>query len=466
MNPPHSLRGEEWRDLTISGHPANPQADSETLARAEEGIRRYRQRDVALRLVNRDGSPVRGLAVEVEQTRHAFAFGDQLWPLDQMVRFHEQDGDQAVYWRARFASLLNAATALCYWTEAPRNDGPKLEDFQGRLVTEPFAYCVDWAAAQGMVVKGHPLFWSIDKCVPDWVKRYDYDTQMKFAEVRVRNLVARFRGKVRIWDAVNEAMWEPAFRNLAQRSWPHIEPIAAVADYVEPVLRWCRDEDPDAVFLLNDYGMEEDYVDGAPRTQDGLAVTAALQRQRYLELVTELFRRGAPPSAIGLQSHQGKGWVSASRQMAVFDEMAQAGLPLHVTEFWAETSHLEASGRYHPAKIDDLQAGYVADILTCAFGHPAVEAFFFWGLMKAAVRWGEHSSHRLTPVYERVHDLLHNQWRTRLRLESDAGGGLQMRAFYGDYALRYRLPGGMTHGVPFTVDRQQAGPQTICLPFV
>ena len=47
-----------------------------------------------------------------------------------------------------------------------------------------------------MQVKGHPLFWSIPKCVPDWVLKYDYATRMKFAEVRVRNLVAAQRGQI------------------------------------------------------------------------------------------------------------------------------------------------------------------------------------------------------------------------------------------------------------------------------
>lgn len=454
--------GEEWRDLVIGGQQADAHAEMETLERAREGISRHRQRDVELCLLRRDGSPISGLPVEIVQINTPFPFGDQMWPLDEMARFGEWDSDRAIYWKARFAGLLNAANALCYWTEAPRNDGPKLEDFQGRTVSEHFAACVDWAAAQGLKVKGHPLFWSIDKCVPEWLKRYDYDTQMKFAEVRVRSLVARFKGKISIWDAVNEAMWEPAFRNLPQRFWPHIEPIPAIADYVEPVLRWCRDEDPDAAFLLNDYGMEEDYVSGAPRTKDGQPVTAAMQRKRYLALVEELFKRGAPPSAIGLQSHQGQGWISLAKQMAVFDEMAQAGLPLHVTEFWAETGHLKGPG----AEIERLQAEYITNILTCAFGHPAVEGFFFWGLMDSAVRWEKRSGHRLTVVYERVYDLLHNQWRTHGQAESDSGGVLRLRAFYGDYALRYRVNGQMAHGIRFTVDRQHSGPLTLCLPFI
>ena len=160
-----------------------------------------------------------------------------------MVRAGEQNSDRARYFKPLFADIFNSATALCYWTERPRNDSSKTEDFQGESRLENFAYCVDWARAAGLTVKGHPLFWPIPKAVPEWLKRYDYATQMKFLEVRVRSLVARFRGRVSIWDAVNESLWEPAFRNLPSRRWPHLDSIQEIADYVEPVLRWARECD-------------------------------------------------------------------------------------------------------------------------------------------------------------------------------------------------------------------------------
>ena len=213
------------------------------LASARAGIRRYRQREVELRVVDRTGRPLPRMVVDVVQTRQEFPFGDQLSELDAMVRAGEQNSDRARYFKHLFADIFNSATALCYWTERPRNDSSKTEDFQGESRLENFAYCVDWARAAGLTVKGHPLFWPIPKAVPEWLKRYDYATQMKFLEVRVRSLVARFRGRVSIWDAVNESLWEPAFRNLPSRRWPHLDSIQEIADYVEPVLRWARECD-------------------------------------------------------------------------------------------------------------------------------------------------------------------------------------------------------------------------------
>jgi hypothetical protein len=52
---------------------------------------------------------------------------------------------------------------------------------------------------------------------------------MKFLDVRVRNLVARFRGRVTIWDATNELLWEPPLAEQGTHHWPHLATIANIA---------------------------------------------------------------------------------------------------------------------------------------------------------------------------------------------------------------------------------------------
>lgn len=447
--------GEEWKAIAPA-HYAPTAADARVVEQARQNIVRTRMRDVTLRLLDRNHQPLAHRAVQVEQFTHAFPFGDQLWPLDRFHRFGQHEMDRALAWRARFEDVFNAATALCYWTERPLNDGPKTEERQGEPRVEGFAWCVDWARSRGMCAKGHPLFWSIPKCVPDWVQRYDVATQMRFAEVRVRNLVARFRGRVRVWDAVNEPLWEAAPKNLAQRDWPHLEPIETIADYIAPVLQWCREEDPDATYLVNDYGLEHDAARGAPKSRDGTAVTAALQRKRMLELIRTLGERGAAPDAVGMQAHTA-GWLTPTKQWAVYDELAQAGLPLHVTEFWADLDDLLAAG-VNATEAADMQAQYIADYLTCAFGHDRIDAFFFWGFMDQAITWHEHSSHTLRPMYERVRQLIRNDWHTSLSATTDSDGVVRFRGFLGDYTARTRV-GEHWHGQRFVL--QHEGPQSI-----
>ncbi len=455
---PHA-GGEEWRDLDQADAAYDPSAHADTLRAARTRIGEIRMRDVELRLVDRAGAPVVDAPVEIVQTRSAFPFGDQLWALDAMIRDGQGATGKADAWKQRFTDIFNAANNLCYWTERDRNDASKTEDRQGEPRVENFAETVDWTLAQGMLAKGHPLFWSIPKCIPEWVKRYDTATQMKFAEVRVRNLVARFKGRVRMWDAVNEPMWEPAPKNLAARQWPHIEPIADVADYIEPVLRWCREEDPDALYVINDYGMDNDAIPASPPGSDGSTVTPATQRRRFLSLMEELGTRGQPPDAIGLQSHSG--WPGHAHQWEIYDEFATAGLPLQVTEFWAHTGKLEKCGRFSREEIDTMQAEFICNFLTCAFGHPAVEAFFFWGFMGDAIRWTERSGHEEKPVFERVRQLIREEWMTRATLRTSAEGIVRFRGYLGDYTLRRPLGAGTQRGTRFEVDRVASMPLKI-----
>jgi endo-1,4-beta-xylanase len=427
-----TIGGEEWRQMDAGTLPTDDPSSRRILADARRNIERYRQRDVTLRLTDHAGQPLPNVPVKITQTRSDFPFGDQLWELDRLFRFNQHETDRGRYYRQRFAELFNAANALCYWTERSRNDGPKMEDVQGVPQLSGFEYCARWAAGEGLIVKGHPLFWSIPKCIPEWVLRYDHATRMKFAEVRVRSLVASQRGRIRLWDAVNEPLWEAAFANIDQRHWPALEPAAAIADYVQPVLAWCRQEDPAATFLINDYGLEQDPPGGAPRARDGTPVTATLQRKRMIGLVAELRQRHCPPDGIGMQAHTG-GPMSPAQQWEVYDELAETKLPLHVTEFWPsgeEPADPSARAEYH-ARVAD----YVADYLTAAFGHPAIDSFFGWGLLDHAVRWMEHSAHELRPLYHRLRQLLRETWMSRCELVSDAAGVIRFRGFFGRYTL-------------------------------
>jgi GH35 family endo-1,4-beta-xylanase len=458
------IRGEEWRRMEGAQRPYDCQASARVAARAGQRIRQIRQKDQEIILTDAQGDPLSQIKARVVQMRNEFPVGDQLWRLQEFYRFDEHETDLGFYWRHRFKNVFNSANALCYWTERPRNDGPKTEDIQGRQQLDDFAYAVDWINSENMLAKGHPLFWSIPKCVPEWVKRYDIETQYKFAEVRVRDLVSRFRGKVKMWDAVNEILWEPAFKNLNRRHWPYLETLENVTEMVARVLSWAREEDPDAKYLINDYGLIQESEKGPPTAPDGTVVTSKLQRKRYLDIARRLIDMGSPPDALGLQSHIG-GWVNQDEQLAFYDEIAQAGLPLHITEFWAKTGWLQEQGM-DQQEIDERQAEYVSNTLTVAYSHPAVEAFFFWGFMSSAIEWKRRSAHELKPMYHRIQDLLKNEWMTRTEIETNADGRTSFRGFCGDYVLRLILPSGQETGIPFTLNRSQNEPMKLQTPLL
>lgn len=464
--------GEEWQAMDVGGSLEVGDEGRELLRNADERIDQYRKGDCSLRLVDGRGRPVANRPVRIRQKGHDFPFGDQTAALDGMYRDGRWKTDRAEAWRQRFAEALNSATVLCYWTERPQNDLSKTEDRQGYYRIEHFAAVADWARATGLYAKGHPLFWSIPKCWPEWLYRYDARTQMKFAEMRVRSLLARFGDQVTTWDVVNEALWEPAPENLPERYWPHLEDLDRIAGYVGEVLDWAREERPENIYVLNDYGMEADKM--RPIANDGREVNAGLQRERMLGILERLDKRGRMPNALGLQSHTG-GLVDPAAQWQFYEQMAQAGIPLHITEFWANRRTFEelvdeaaapggtgsasgagagaASGsgaaasataaKEREQRIEELRADYIERYMTVAFSHPSLEAFSFWGFMGSAIGWREGAAqwspttaaHSLGPVYTRVRDLINKKWRTEVSTRTDADGRVRFRGFGGDYAV-------------------------------
>ncbi|MBV6655730.1 MAG: endo-1,4-beta-xylanase, partial [Mameliella sp.] len=421
--------------------PSLRSSSQSTLARAKENIEQIRKRDMQITFLDKWGQPLSGFPVQLKQLQHEFLFGDQNWGMGNMFRQGQSGALRLKYYRDRFKSIFNSLNTTVYWTERPRTNGTKTMDFQGDLQLDDFEESVNWANANGLTAKGHPLFWSLPKAIPEWAKKYDPDTFMKFVEVRVRNLTARYNGKVKIWDAVNEALWEPAPKNLSQRTWPYTETMENLESYISKVIRWGREESPGAKFVINDYGIGMVNKSGL-KDQYGTEVTTKRQRQRYIELVKRLGESGFSPNALGLQSHTG--WLTPDQQYEFYDEMATAGLPLTITEFWAHTKSLmpkenassveseewrtlketDAKTALTLAEAETLRDQYVLDYLTVAFGHPAVQSFYFWGFMGMATSFSPSpsSAHTLKPLYEKVRKRLHEEWNTAIQTTTNSKG--------------------------------------------
>lgn len=303
--------------------------------------------------------------------------------------------------------------------------------------------------------------------MPTWLNKYDYNTQKKFIEIRVRNLVARFGKTIDLWDAVNEMLWEPLLQNLPNRQWPHIEPVNKIAEYCAEIIGWARSENPSATYLINEYGIE-----GPPiKTQQligsgGQVVDVQFQRQRYIALIDQLKQIGASPNAMGIQSHSG-GNMYPLEQAKMYDQFTKARTPIHITEFW---SHIEdftqagvtlvpengdfvlkdISGSGAPLvtlqQAEELRNKYVTNYLKVAFAHPAVDAFFFWGFLGDALI-ERSESFKTTSYYDTVKNLIKTEWHTKTTAVTNANGEATFRGFNGEYLIKlddigpYSAPG-------------------------
>jgi hypothetical protein len=213
---------------------------------------------------------------------------------------------------------------------------------------------------------------------------------------------------------------------------------------------------------------------GQQTSHDGKIITPQIQRKRYIELMQRLGDAGVSPNLMGVQCHTG--WITPSEQMAFFDEMSSAGIPLTVTEFWANTDELKnksqtavegeewrkftGNKKYEnlsEEELEEIRDRYVLDFLTCAFAHPNIHSFYFWGFMGMAVKFlnETNSAHEMQPLYDKVKDLIHNQWTTKLKITTDENGVLAFRGFCGNYTALIQPLNGIATGHTFQVNKNQ-----------
>jgi GH35 family endo-1,4-beta-xylanase len=436
----------------------DPTHAKSTIEAARGRIDSLRRRDVDLCLLDRQGRPLAGREVQVVQTDSDFLWGFCGWRwLAAMAdgSFHRPPFEHR---RRLFAELFNSINLMHYWAEKHCTDAPTSEEYQGCPTYDVLDRMVDWAVAHGLTPKGHPLYWPVPKALPDWLGKYDYQTRRRFLEVRIRTIAARFRGRIRLYDAVNEMMWEPTMLHTAERHWPHIEPVEAIADEAADVLQWARQEDPDARYTLNEYGLRAGDPTPIPYVaNDGTTVTRASQLERFIAMGRCLVDRGTPPDAMGLQTPAGD-WNDHDLEVATYDAVGtRTGLPVHITEMRPGEERLEKAGM-PPDEAAAMLAEYLENTFVCAFGNGHVEAYYLWSDCRLIGGRGGHNDGRFpTVVYERLHSLLRRQWRTNETLRTDADGRVRFRGFTGRYQLRVRRPGGQATGFAMDLPRTLVG---------
>ena len=256
---------------------------------------------------------------------------------------------------------------------------------------------------------------------------------------------------MQVWDLVNEPLWEASLRTLPQRDWPQIESTEEMLTYIAPAVQWAREEAPDAILAINDYGLEV-------TTTKLKAVTAPQQRQRFVALMRALAERGLAVDALGTQGHVGK-WYRMDIVQQCLDELAEAGLPVQVSEFWASPEQCpEPEGRA-PEEIAAASDRYVADYYTVVFGHPRTTQLSYWG----DHRFFDRGGYVPGPRYAVLHDLIRKQWWTDVEVTTDGDGVLATRAFHGEHRLRWSDASG-AHSLPLDVVPGRTCTATITLP--
>lgn len=176
---------------------------------------------------------------------------------------------------------------------------------------------VRYAEAYGLAVYGHTLVWHNQ--MPKWMFETPdgtpLDREKAVANLRAHILAVagRYRGRVRAWDVVNEAIRDDDHATEFLRDTPARKAIGD--DYLALAYTFAREADPAALLVYNDYNNE---LPG--------------KRTRTLKLLKDLEARGVKVDAVGMQLHLQLGWPSVKVIEESIVAYHEAGYRVMVTE--------------------------------------------------------------------------------------------------------------------------------------
>ena len=164
-----------------------------------------------------------------------------------------------------------------------------------------------------MFIIGHTLVWHNQ--TPGWVfvdaqgRVVDRDTLLVRMRDHIQTVVGRYKGRIKGWDVVNEALNEDG--TLRQSPWLKI----IGEDYLVKAYQFAHEADPDAQLYYNDYSLENE-----PK------------RKGAIELIRKLKAAGIPIYAVGLQGHDKMDWPTAEQEDATIAAFARLGIKVNITE--------------------------------------------------------------------------------------------------------------------------------------
>jgi endo-1,4-beta-xylanase len=149
----------------------------------------------------------------------------------------------------------------------------------------------------------------------------------------IYTVVGRYKGKIKVWDVVNEAVADGGTNVLRNSLWLQI----IGPDFIAKAFEYAHEADPDAILRYNDYGLEGES-----------------KRQKFITLIKSLQEQHVPVMAIGSQTHVSVSGPSFEAEDAALTDLEQLGLPIHITEL--DVNGAQAGQRDSSADINNNAA--------------------------------------------------------------------------------------------------------------
>lgn len=233
---------------------------------------------------------------------------------------------------------------------------------------------MDFATANGLAMRGHNLMWHNNQWLPAWTQTYNYGASPATEAARlitehVTTVCQRYSGRIRSWDAVNEAV-DPGTGALRQTIFS--QKMGSAEAVLDLVFNTARQVLPTAQLVYNDY-MSWESGNNA-------------HRAGVLNLLAGFRARNIPVDALGVQSHIGVYSIDPATGMgrreegpwrSFLDQVVAMGYDLLVTEFDVNDAALPGDINLR----DQGVASYARAYFDLMFSYPRLREMLAWGMV-------------------------------------------------------------------------------------
>ncbi len=470
----------------------NPQEQ----ARIDEDIERHRKSDAIIDL--RNAKP--DSKVQIRQISNDFIFGAHIFNFNQL-------GTPAANKKYRdvYGTLFNRATVAFYWrtfemepnrprfreeywdTEQywNRQTAPKHQPHWRRPSTDQV---IDYCISRGIPVHGHPMIWGNRKWhEPDWLveklmtpeERAEFDKLIvEYATLENYKDQDKFSAEYKAMTPKELATHFPKFTKSLNNAFR--KRITELADYYgDRVSSWDVVNEsavdyvqglmiPGDQLCKSTYGiMPGDYTyqsfltaDSALSDRVALNINDYSTGPEYVAQVKDLQARGARIDILGSQMHlfnpkqcldiaEGKHIQTPTQVRTVMERLSEPGLPIHLSEITI-TSPGEG------IRAEKIQAIIARNLYRLWFSIDQMMGITWWNVVDDCGAPGEPSVsglfHRdMSPKqsFFALNQLINEEWKTNLTVQTDRKGIIRFRGFHGKYEITYKDKSGKEQTIQY-----------------
>ncbi len=394
-----------------------------------EGIEKNRKGDCGIKIIDKDGNPVTGVNVKINQKKHDFKYGANIFMLDEF-----EDEENNIKYREFFKNYFNLATVPFYWDALePEENHPRFAKDSKKIYRRPAPdLCVEYCEENDIQPKLHCLLY--DKFTPEWLQKLPLEEAEKKYEKRVKEIAEHYKGKLYEFEVINEMLcpWNERTKLF----------------YRDNVSEW-------AFEIAKKYLPDETLVINETFPVTNLAHEKT--RFSYYMFIENLLMKGVPIDKIGIQNHlftgvaahtveeydtsvkDGVGMNNPMDYLNGLDVLAKFQLPIEITEITIPTF---GDTQEH----EELQADMLKLWYTIFFSHPSINEVVYWNTVDGFAYtgdpyWIENNCrgglfHKdLSPKKSALmlKKLFGEIWHTDLAAETNQDGEIYFRGFYGEY---------------------------------